>query len=438
MHFIGKEQHHGFENRLTPDIYPADFGWTVNWDKPDERQEWYHNMSSVLQAGIAVRTNQLDYDEEVIYKSTQYLYDHVRSGAKKRPFFLTVSMTHPHDPYAISRSYWDRYEGVDMSLPKVNINQEDQDPHSQRLLKTVDLWNNPMPEEAVLRARRAYFGACSYVDDQVGKLVNVLKDCQLDEDTIIIFSSDHGDMLGERDLWYKMSWFENSARVPLVVNFPPRYPAGRVNVPVSTMDLLPTFVEMAGGRADSELPVDGRSLHDALLGHELVFEEGRDAVLGEYMGEGTVTPVVMIRRGDWKYTSSLADPPQLFNLITDPLELHNLAKDPQHSDRAAAFADEVVQRWNLKDIHARVLQSQRQRRVCWSALQEGTFEPWDFQPKDDATQKYIRSTMPLDDLELRARYPPVDTFGRALPGSVSMAKQLVRHERLPLDHTHVG
>jgi choline-sulfatase len=68
MHFVGKEQHHGFEQRLTSDIYPADFGWTVNWDKPGERQEWYHNMSSVLQAGPTARTNQLDYDEEVIYK----------------------------------------------------------------------------------------------------------------------------------------------------------------------------------------------------------------------------------------------------------------------------------------------------------------------------------------------------------------------------------
>jgi choline-sulfatase len=68
MHYVGKEQHHGFEHRLTSDIYPADFGWTVNWEKPDERQEWYHNMSSVLQAGPAVRTNQMDYDEEVIYK----------------------------------------------------------------------------------------------------------------------------------------------------------------------------------------------------------------------------------------------------------------------------------------------------------------------------------------------------------------------------------
>jgi choline-sulfatase len=68
MHFIGPDQLHGFENRLTPDIYPGDFGWAVNWDKPDERQEWFHNMSSVLQAGPAARTNQLDYDEEVMYK----------------------------------------------------------------------------------------------------------------------------------------------------------------------------------------------------------------------------------------------------------------------------------------------------------------------------------------------------------------------------------
>ena len=68
MHFIGPDQLHGYEKRLTSDIYPGDFGWAVNWDRPDEHQEWYHNMSSVLQAGPAIRTNQLDYDEEVMHK----------------------------------------------------------------------------------------------------------------------------------------------------------------------------------------------------------------------------------------------------------------------------------------------------------------------------------------------------------------------------------
>ena len=90
MHFIG-EQLHGYEKRLTSDIYPGDYGWVVNWDEPDRRLEWYHNASSILQAGKCVRSNQLDYDEEVMYKSKQFLYDHVRKPEGSRPFCLTVS-----------------------------------------------------------------------------------------------------------------------------------------------------------------------------------------------------------------------------------------------------------------------------------------------------------------------------------------------------------
>jgi len=82
MHFIGPDQLHGFEHRLTPDIYPGDFGWAVNWDKPYERQEWYHNMSSVLQAGPAARTNQLDYDEEVMYKASPFIFSALHSKLK--------------------------------------------------------------------------------------------------------------------------------------------------------------------------------------------------------------------------------------------------------------------------------------------------------------------------------------------------------------------
>lgn len=89
-------------------------------------------------------------------------------------------------------------------MPKVNIKQSQQDSHSKRLLKCIDLWDNSIPEEAIRRARRAYFGACTYVDNQVGKLMKILKECKLDKNTIIVFSGDHGDMLGERSLWYKM------------------------------------------------------------------------------------------------------------------------------------------------------------------------------------------------------------------------------------------
>ena len=174
----------------------------VNWDEPDRRLEWYHNASSILQAGSCIRSNQLDFDEEVMFKSIRYLYATARRPPSARPFCLTVSLTHPHDPYTIHKEYWDRYEGVEIPMPEVNIPAEEQDAHSQRLLKVCGLLDEDIPDEAIKRARRAYFGAMSYVDDNVGKLLQVLKDCGMDEDTIVIFSADHGDMLGERGLWY--------------------------------------------------------------------------------------------------------------------------------------------------------------------------------------------------------------------------------------------
>lgn len=267
----------------------------------------------------------------------------------------------------MSRHYWDQYEGVDIPLPKVHIDREDQDPHSKRLMKTVDLWDNPVPEEAVIRARRAYFGACTFVDDQIGKLVKLLKDCYLDEDTIIVFSGDHGDMLGERNLWYKMSWFENSARVPMIINYPSMFAPKRVTESVSTMDLLPTFVDLAGGDRSVVLPIDGVSLYPYLVSDE----PGKDEVFGEYMGEGTITPVYMIRRGAWKYTTSLADPEQLFNLVEDPQELVNLATSAKHAPTLEAFRAEADQKWDFQAIHQDVLASQRKRQLCWGALQQG-------------------------------------------------------------------
>ncbi|KAJ9151933.1 Choline-sulfatase [Pleurostoma richardsiae] len=417
MHFVG-DQLHGYETRLTSDIYPGDFGWAVNWDEPDTRLEWYHNASSILQAGTCVRSNQLDYDEEVMYRSTQYLYDHVRKG-DDRPFCLTVSLTHPHDPYTIEDKYWDLYEGVDIELPKVKIPKEEQDPHSKRLLKVCDLWDEDFTDEQIKRARRAYYGAVSYVDDCIGKLLDTLKRCGLDDNTTIVFSGDHGDMLGERGLWYKMCYFESSVRVPLLVSNPSLFQPHRVKENVSTLDILPTMCDLVGTKPLPGLPMDGLSLLPHLKG-----EGGHDTVIAEYTGEGTVSPLMMIKRGPWKFVTCPADGTQLYNLEADPLELHDIAKALQNKatlsaeDEAARavlekFETEAKTRWDFDAITEAVLQSQRKRRLVWAALKRGKFVSWDFNPDDDGREKYIRSHMHLDDLERMARYPPVDKYGRA-------------------------
>ena len=94
------------------------------------------------------------------------------------------------------------YEDVDIDLPVVQIPKEEQDPHSKRLLKVCDLWDKEFSPERIKAARRAYYGAVSYVDDCIGRILQTLKDCRLDKNTIIVFSGDHGDMLGERGLWF--------------------------------------------------------------------------------------------------------------------------------------------------------------------------------------------------------------------------------------------
>jgi choline-sulfatase len=121
-----------FEERLTTDIYPADFGWTPDWQQPEKRLDWYHNMSSVIEAGPCVRTNQLDFDDEVVAAARQKLFDLARD-TDTRPFCLTVSLTHPHDPFAISHKYWDLFEGVAIPAPSMAQAATEDDPHSARI-----------------------------------------------------------------------------------------------------------------------------------------------------------------------------------------------------------------------------------------------------------------------------------------------------------------
>jgi choline-sulfatase len=350
------------------------------------------------------------------FRSKQFLFDHVRKGPNARPFAMTVSLTHPHDPYTIEKKYWDMYEGVEIELPEVEIPQEEQDSHSKRLLKVCDLWDKKFTPEQIKRARRAYYGAVSYVDDCIGKLLQTLKDCRLDENTIIVFSGDHGDMLGERGLWYKMSYFEASVRVPLLIHNPATFIPHRVSANVSTLDILPTLADLAHTKLWPNLPMDGTSL----LPHLENKSGGSDTVFAEYCGEGTIAPLMMIRRGPWKYITCPADADQLYNLTTDPLEKINLAslppKHPLYSTEVAtvlsSFAAEAKAKWDMEAITEKVLLSQRQRRLVWGALRNGKFTSWDYNPEDDGREKYIRSHIPLDDLELKARFPHVDAKGR--------------------------
>jgi choline-sulfatase len=405
MHFVGPDQLHGFEERLTTDIYPADFGWTPDWERPEQRPSWYHNMLSIVQAGTCQTSNQLDFDEEVAFCAVRKIYEMARKE-QGQPFCLWVSFTHPHDPFAITREYWDRYDHDEIDLPTVAaIPLEQLDPHSQRLAHVCDLGRYRQSKERVLNARRAYYGAISYVDDKVGQLMQALEATGLADDTIVLFTSDHGEMLGERGLWYKMSFFEWSARVPLIFCAPGRLAPRHVAKHVSLMDILPTLVELAasdGGGLELSDDVDGQSLVPLLRGDENGWS---NTVVGEILCEGAIAPCFMVRRDPYKYIFSEPDPEQLYNLENDPNELENLAGQPEYETVRHSFHREVMARWDPQAVRRDVIASQRRRRLVARSLAAGRSTPWDFQPYRDAAEQYMRNHMELDDLERRARFP---------------------------------
>jgi choline-sulfatase len=402
MHFCGPDQLHGFEERLTTDIYPADYGWTPDWSRPHERPSWYHDMSSVIQAGPCVRSNQLDFDNEVAFAAERSLFKHIRSD--ERPFCYVVSFSHPHDPFTIPRKWWDRYRDEDVPMPEIGYDESSLHPHERRLREVCAMNGAEVTEDHVRAARRAYYGAISYVDDHMSRLISLLDETARLDGTIIILTSDHGEMLGERGAWYKMSFYEGAARVPLVVRAPALFAADRVTTAVSTMDVLPTLVGLACDGDTSRVvgPLAGRSLLPHLAG-----TPDRDEVVGEYLAEGAIAPIVMIRRGRHKFIHSPADPDQLFDLVSDPHEKTNLACDAGSASLAEEFRREVASRWDLAALDHEVRQSQLRRMAVSRALGTGIHTPWDFTPVYDASRRYIRNHMDLGDLEELARFPPV-------------------------------
>ncbi|MFK7874416.1 MAG: choline-sulfatase [Paracoccaceae bacterium] len=399
MHFVGPDQMHGFEERLTTDIYPADFGWTPDYRKPGERIDWwYHNMGSVTGAGVAEITNQMEYDDEVAYHATRKIYDLSR-GKDDRPWCLTVSFTHPHDPYVARKKYWDLYEDCAHLNPDfAPIPYDQQDAHSKRIFDANDWRSFDLTEDNVQRARRAYFANISYLDDKIGEVLHALESSR--QDAIIVFVSDHGDMLGERGLWFKMSFYEGSARVPLMICAPDMEP-GLVDDPVSTIDVCPTLCDLAGVSMDEVMPwVTGQSLLPLGQG------ASREApVAMEYSAEASYAPMVSLRYGRWKFNMCALDPDQLFDLDTDPHELTNLAEDPEHQGTRTALRAKAETRWDLDRFDADIRASQARRWVVYEALRQGGYYPWDHQPLQKASERYMRNHMDLNTLEESQRFP---------------------------------
>ncbi len=316
---------------------------------------------------------------------------------------MCLSLMHPHDPYMAPRQLWDRYRDDDIDMPTVPyIAPEKRDPFSKRMWDTYDRDEYEVTQDHIRSARHGYYSMVTYADELMGRVLEPLKRTGLIDNTVVIVTADHGDMLGERGLWFKMVYFERSIRVPLIMSWPGHLKRRRVEENASLIDILPTLVDIATGGKPFEpaAPIGGASLMPLARGEAKGWS---DTVYGEYMAEGTFEPAFMIKRGALKYIAAKGDPDQLYDTAKDPNELDNLAEKDK---RAGVFKKAAQERWDSDAIRADVVRTQRARLLVQDALVTGRIHPWDYEPRIDASKIYNRNYGgELYDTDRRARVP---------------------------------
>jgi choline-sulfatase len=370
MHFIGKDQRHGFRRRLVEDVHGE-----FNMNPPDWRDVkpgGPQMKQRFVEPGPGESTHQ-QYDDEVVRHSVAYLAEPAR---REGPWALCASIITPHFPLIARQSYWDVYYPVHGDLPPIPPGHLDHlHPQSQRLRRYFDC--EDVPEEAVRRARAAYYGLVTFCDERIGAILDALEANGLAEDTVVAYVADHGEMNGEHGMWWKCSFSEASARIPFVVSWPKQWAAGRRRAAVSLLDLVRTVVELADADA-SEL--DGRSLVGELAG---TTPDGDGLALAEYEAHGTDRPARMVRRGRYKLNYYWQEPPELFDLEADPAEVEDLSGSPSHAAVREELTGIVLSDWNPADVDRRVRASQAKRRILVRGQPKplkGEWEPSEVRP----------------------------------------------------------
>jgi len=311
------------------DDFWRDFGdpWK-NAREADDRQ------GSVAVGRVSKIPEEQQFDAFVARESIRFLKQH----SKQQPFFLVTSFLRPHDPFMPSQRFSDMFRPEDMKLP-ATYGKVDLSTVPQEIRRTIER-DAPTPElgdpEQAKRRIAYYYANLAQMDDNAGKVLGALRELNLENDTIVLYTSDHGEMLGEHKLWNKFVFYESSVRVPLLVRVPGLPAGGESRTPVSNVDIAATLGELTGLRAPN--PTDGHSFAADLR------EPGktRDTTVFSEYNLGNQRAKYMIRQGDWKYNFYTHDIAELFNLREDPEEMRNLAARPEYRGKVEELKGQML------------------------------------------------------------------------------------------------
>lgn len=376
MHALGPDQLHGYATRKIGD-HMTDWigGSEYTLGVLDNAQRPFREALECSGAG------QMSYevmDRDVTQEALAYLdnFAERRRSGDTSPFSLSVGYMLPHQPYVGNPELTKKYL-TKVSAPRLE-RDEDMEP------EYLSWWRqktglNDMTDAEELRAKAAYYALVETMDGEIGKILDKLEAHGLTETTMIVYTSDHGDQLGERDLWFKQTFYDQSVKVPLIMSWPGVLPQGetRDNI-VSLIDLTATLVDVAG---HAPLPHgDGSSLLPIAIDPKA---EWTNEVYSEYCTDGLQAwsggrkiLTRMVRTKKWKLNYFHNDRHQLFNMMDDPDETNNLIDDPQFSDIRQKLLTKVLMGWNPVEI---------EKTIEISIARKSILKAWakETLPKDD-------------------------------------------------------
>ncbi len=395
MHAVGLDQWHGYAERMVGDHGPnqlggrgVDHGELTGTAGPDR--------VSLEKAGHGQSAYQV-HDEDVTAAAIDFLNREGvrrRSGQSSGPFSLSVGFMLPHQPFVARKEDYERYHGS-VGPPRI------EEPHTDNLHPYIRWWREAcgitdVTEQESHRARAAYWALVYRMDVLIGQILKVLNQNGLADNTLILYSSDHGEQVGEHGLWWKQTFYEDSVKVPAIMSWPGHLPEGtRCDRVVSSLDLNATMIDALGCQP---LPhSNGRSLLPLLKDpantswDDVAFSEfclDRAGAGGPFPETGVIQR--MIRRGPWKLNYYHGQPCQLFNLETDPAEMDDRSNNRDCQQTKSDLLEELLSEWDPDQVSLEMARLRVDNAVLWAwgnSVRPEDLIRWNLRPEMDYLDK---------------------------------------------------
>lgn len=334
LHFRSGQDDNGFSQEIAPMHVMGGVGWPIGLLRsplPD------YEATSELAGDVGVgESSYTAYDRQITSKAEDWLRGRKDSD---QPWAAFVSMVSPHYPLICPEEWYDLYDPDEMELP---VGYGKPSPQHTELQNMLGFWNyeDYFDEQKMREAKAAYYGLTSFMDDCVGRILAALDASGQTKDTVVVYFSDHGDMMGDQGFWTKQVMYEQSCGVPMIVAGPGIPKGRRVTTCTNLRDIAATALDVTG--------VSGRAVGTSLCALANAADNPDRTGFSEYHDGGCTTGIFMVRWADWKYVHYVGHDPQLFELASDPNEQVNLAAMGTTDSKVLAALSEGARR--LREI----------------------------------------------------------------------------------------